>query len=112
MKLDAYTIVFLRRPPGAPSFSVERLAELQRGHLAFNAKMREAGYALINGPFAGQPDESWRGIGVYRTSVEETRRLLAEDPLGQAGRLVYDVFTWLMPEGTLGERPATTVQED
>ena len=109
MRLDAYTIVFLRRPEGAPQYSEERLAELQRAHVAFNQRMREAGHALINGPFDGQPDESWRGIGVYRTSVEETRQLLTGDPLGQAGRLVYDVFTWYMPSGTLGDRPAATI---
>ena len=110
MRLDAYTIVFLRRPPDAPRLSEEKLAELQKAHVAFNGKMREAGHALINGPFGGQPDESWRGIGVYRTSVEETRRLLLGDPLGQAGRLVYDVFTWYMPEGTLGDRPAAQIE--
>jgi uncharacterized protein len=112
MKLDAYTIVVLRRPPGSPAFTEEQLAELQRGHLAFNARMREAGHALISGPFAGQPDESWRGISVFRTSVEETRSLLAQDPMGQAGRLAFDVFTWLMPAGTLGDRPAATIDDD
>jgi uncharacterized protein len=109
MRLDAYTIVLLRRPPDAPQLSEERLDELQRAHVAFNARMREAGHAIITGPFRGQPDQSWRGISVFRTSVEETRRLVLEDPLGQAGRLVYDVFTWLMPEGTLGEHPAGTI---
>ena len=112
MKLDAYTIVFLRRPPDAPAFSHEQLAELQRGHVAFNTRMREAGHALISGPFVGQPDQSWRGISVFRTSVEETLRLLAEDPMVQGRRLAFDVFTWLMPAGTLGDRPAATIEED
>ncbi len=110
MRLDAYTIVLLRRPANAPGYDEERLAELQRAHVAFNQSMRAAGHALINGPFDGQPDESWRGIGVYRTSVEETRRLLKGDPLGQAGRLVYDVFTWYMPAGTLGDAPAAQIE--
>jgi len=111
MRLDAYTIVLLRRPADAPSYPQEELDRLQREHVAFNARMRAAGHALINGPFTGQPDPSWRGIGVYRTSVEETRRLVADDPLGRAGRLVYDVFTWLMPEGTLGDQPAATIED-
>jgi len=109
MRLDAYTIVFLRRPAGAPEYSAEKLDELQRAHVAFNQAMRDAGHALINGPFGGQPDGTWRGAGVYRTSIEETRRLLEGDPLGQAGRLTYDVFTWYMPKGTLGDRPAATI---
>jgi uncharacterized protein len=112
MKLDAYTIVILRRPPGARSFTEEELVELQRGHVAFNARMREAGHALVNGPFAGQPDETWRGLGVYRTSVEETRELLEKDPMRQAGRLAFDVFTWLMPAGALGDRPAAQIDDD
>jgi uncharacterized protein len=109
MRLDAYTIVFLRRPPGAPDFSEARLAEIQRGHLAFNGRMRELGHALVNGPFDGQPDVSWRGMSVFRTSIEETRRLMADDPAVQACRLTFDLFTWMMPVGTLGERPAAQI---
>jgi uncharacterized protein len=110
MKMDAYTIVVLRRPASAPQLSEAELDVLQAEHVAFNGRMREAGHALINGPFMDQPDQSWRGVGVYRTSVEETRRLLAADPLGKAGRLTYDVFTWLMPAGTLGDRPASQIE--
>jgi hypothetical protein len=109
MKMDAYTIVLLRRPPTAPQLSEAELDVLQAEHVAFNGRMRQAGHALVNGPFRDQPDQSWRGLGVYRTPVEETRRLLADDPLGRAGRLTYDVFTWLMPEGTLGDHPAAQI---
>ena len=109
MRLDAYTIVFLRRPADAPQLGEERLAELQRGHLDFNARMREAGHALVNGPFDEQPDKSWRGMSIFRTSLDETRRLMKDDPLVVAGRLTFDLFTWLMPEGALGDRPAATI---
>jgi hypothetical protein len=112
MRLDAYTIVLLRRPAKAPELSDAELDRLQSAHLAFNARMREEGHALITGPFTGQPDISWRGLNVFRTSVEETRELMTGDPLGQAGRLEYEIFTWLMPEGTLGDRPAGTIDED
>jgi hypothetical protein len=77
MRLDAYTIVFLRRGPKAATFSEAELIGLQRGHLAFNRRMVEAGCALVNGPFEGPPDETWRGMSVFRTSIEETRRLMA-----------------------------------
>ena len=109
MRLDAYTIVFLRRPKNAPQFPQDELDRLQLEHVAFNARMRAEGHALISGPLADQPDQSWRGISVFRTPVERTRELLAGDPLGQAGRLEYDVFTWLMPEGSLGDRPAAQI---
>lgn len=90
----------------------EELDELQRGHLAFNARMREEGHALITGPFMDQPDQAWRGISVFRTSIDETRKLLAGDPALVARRMEADVFTWLMPAGTLGELPATSIEVD
>ena len=112
MRLDTYTIVLLRRPTNAPQLTEGELNALQREHVAFNARMREAGHALVSGPFTGQPDESWRGISIFRTSVAQTRVLMTEDPLVRAGRLEVDVFTWLMPAGALGDRPAATIVED
>jgi hypothetical protein len=47
---------------------------------------------------------------VFRTSIEETRKLVEEgDPAIKAHRMAADIFTWLMPEGTLGGRPASTL---
>lgn len=112
MKLDAYTVVLLRRPADAPQLAEEVLAELQRQHVAFNARMREEGHALFTGPFRDQPDPSLRGINVYRTSIEETTRLMRQDPLVKAHRLEVDVFTWLIPAGLLGERPAAQITEE
>ena len=112
MKLDSYTVVFLRRPANAPVLSDEDLEALQREHLAFNARMRDAGYALITGPVTGQPDEALRGINVFRTSIEETRKLMEQDASVKAGRLMVEVFTWLMPAGLLGDIPAATIDED
>jgi uncharacterized protein len=111
MKLDAYTIVFLRRPPNAPQLSEDELDALQREHLAFNARMRDAGHALITGPVEGPPDESLRGINVFRTSIEETRRFMESDASVRAGRLAVDVFTWYVPAGTLGDRPAAQISD-
>jgi uncharacterized protein len=112
VKLDAYTVVFLRRPSDAPQLSDKELDELQREHIAFNARMREEGHAVLTGPLSGQPDQSLRGINVFRTSVEETRRLMDQDPSVQAGRLAVDVFTWYLPEGLLGGRPAAQITEE
>jgi uncharacterized protein YciI len=108
--LDAYTVVFLRRPPNAPQLSEQQQDELQERHLAFLARMREEGHALITGPLTGQPDQSLRGIAVYRTAVEETRHMAEQDPSVEAGWLALDVFTWLMPAGTLGHDPASRIE--
>ena len=111
MKLDAYTIVFLRRPPNAPNLTEAQLDALQQEHLAFNARMRAEGHALITGPVEGSMDESLRGVNLFRTSVEETRRLMESDASVRAGRLAVEVFTWYMPVGTLGDRPAAQVSD-
>jgi uncharacterized protein len=111
VRLDAYTVVFLRRPAEEPDLTDEQLDALQERHLAFLARMRAEGHALVTGPVTGQPDESLRGIAIYRTSVDETRRLAEQDPSVQAGRLAVDVFTWLMPAGTLGDSPAKSIED-
>jgi uncharacterized protein YciI len=111
-KLDAYTVVFLRRPPSAPALTEAELDELQQRHLALYNRMREEGHVVLNGPLSGQPDESFRGIAVFRTSVEEAQRLARQDPSVQAGRLVVDVCTWYMQPGALGDRPASRFEEN
>ena len=112
MKLDAYTVVFLRRPAGAPKMSEPELDALQQRHLAFWAELRRQGHVVTNGPFVGQPDESLRGVSVFRTSADEARRLAENDPSVVAGRLELEIFTWLMQPGGLGDRPAATVEDD
>lgn len=101
MELESTTVVFLRRPPDAPPFSDDELEALQAAHLAHLAAMKEAGHLLVAGPFADQPDESWRGICLYGTGLEETRALAESDPMVRAGRLAFDAFTWLTPAGAL-----------
>lgn len=109
MRLDAYTVVFLRRPATLPVMPEREAEELQLRHQEFNLRMRAEGYSLFAGPFREQPDPLLRGMTVYRTSLEETRRLANDDPKVKAGALELEIFTWLVPEGMLGDRPAYTV---
>lgn len=102
MDLDRFTFVLLRRGPRADEYSEEELADLQRGHLAFLDSMREQGHLLLAGPFDGQEDETKRGFAIYRTDVDETKRLIAEgDPSVRAGRMSVEVMTWLTKKGAL-----------
>src|SRR5438093_1304805 len=48
-----------------------------------------------------QDEEGWRGICVYTVPPVEARRLAAEDPCVQAGRLEPVVFTWLARAGSV-----------
>ena len=100
-EFDRYTVVILRRPPDAPQLSDEQLDAIQRRHVAFNADLQARGTMLAAGPFEDQWDESYRGISIYRTDLEETRRIAVTDPAVQARRLSFDAVTWLVRKGQL-----------
>jgi uncharacterized protein len=102
MELDSFTFVLLRRGPRADDYSDEELEGLQTGHLAFLDEMRERGHLLLAGPFHDQEDETKRGLAIYRTSLEDTLRLIEEgDPSVRAGRMSVEIMTWLTRKGAL-----------
>jgi uncharacterized protein len=99
MDLDSVTLVLLRRGPRAAAFSDEELEDLQARHLAYLDEMRRRGHLAAAGPFAGQPDETLRGICLYVTDVETSRVLAEADPSVRAGRLSVDVMRWSFLRG-------------
>ena len=101
MELDGYSFVLLKRGPRAFEFSDEELERLQAQHLAHLDEMREQGHLVLAGPFSDQADETLRGFCLYRSSVEETRRLAQSDPSVQAGRMAVDVMGWWTKRGSL-----------
>ena len=107
MSLESFELVMLRRPANPTDYDEETLDRIQAEHLAYHAALREEGKIVTNGPLRGQPDESLRGLTLYRVgSVDEVRRLAEQDPSVKAGRLVVDVMQWLCPTGTMA-RPGT-----
>ena len=114
MELEAFELVILRRPADAREYDEETIERIQREHLAYNDSLRAAGHVVTNGPVLDQPDESLRGLTVYRTgSLEETRRLAEQDPAVRAGRLAVEVMTWWCPPGTMVRAGKTvTVPDD
>jgi uncharacterized protein YciI len=101
MELDSYSFVLLRRGPKAAEFSGDELEVLQAEHLAHLAAMTEQGHLVLAGPFSDQPDETLRGFCLYRTDLEETRRLAESDPSVRAGRMAVDVMGWWTKKGSL-----------
>jgi uncharacterized protein len=99
MNLESVTLVLLRRGPRADHFLEVELEALQERHLAYQDEMRRRGHLAAAGPFGDQPDPSLRGISVYLTDLEETRRLTEADPMVRAGRLTVDVMRWWFPAG-------------
>lgn len=102
MELEAFELVFLRRPHDAPDYPEDVLERIQEEHLAYHDKLRKAGHVVTNGPVDDQPDPSLRGLTFYRTgSLEQTRQLAEADPAVQAGRLTVEIMTWYCGRGLM-----------
>ena len=113
MEFDTYTLVLLRRGPRAFDYSEAELDQLQAGHLGHLTRMRERGVLLAGGPYDDQEDETFRGMSLYNTDLEETRQLVALDPSIQAGRMAAQIMTWMTPRGELAfPRFERQVQEE
>jgi uncharacterized protein len=97
-ELESRVLCLLRAAPGRPALSEAQLDAIQGRHVAYQQQLRSDGKIAAAGPFSDQPDESWRGLTMYTTSLEEARELAAADPAVQAGRLVVDVFLWWTPK--------------
>jgi uncharacterized protein YciI len=107
--LEAFELVLLRRPDRAPDYPDEELDRIQREHLAYHARLREAGHVVTNGPVDDPPDPSLRGLTFYRTgSLDRARQLAGDDPAVRAGRLAVEIMTWYCAPGTMS-RPGRAV---
>jgi uncharacterized protein YciI len=99
---DEYALVMLVRGPRAGQYDgTDEGAALQRKHLGHLEAMRQRGLMLAAGPFIDQPDETWRGMCVYRVPLDEAQRLAREDPAVVAGRLDIITLTWMTRKGAL-----------
>ncbi len=95
-----FQLGLLKRPPGAPDYSEEKLREIQAGHMANLRKMADSGDLVLAGPTGD--DGTLRGILVFRTSdLERIRELVAADPAVRAGRLGLELYPWRIPAGSL-----------
>ena len=92
----------IKRPDRSPHFSKEELETIQQGHLANIRKMGDSGDLVIAGPIEEESD--LRGILIFRTrDADRIRRLVAEDPAIQAGRLKLELYRWRVPRGIFPE---------
>lgn len=101
MRFDRFTVTVLVRPDSAPEMSEEELDALQDRHLAYRAELKDRGLILANGPFVDQDDERYRGFAIWSVDTETARELSNGDPSVIAGRLAFEVMTWMMPAGSL-----------
>jgi uncharacterized protein YciI len=101
VELEAFELVILRRPPEPAQYDDETLDRIQAEHLAYLDGLRRDGHTVAHGPVRDQPDESVRGLVVFRVgSLDEARRLAEADPAVRAGRMTVVAMTWLCPAGS------------
>jgi uncharacterized protein YciI len=96
--LEPLVFGILMRGPNR-SQSKEEAEELQKGHLAYMDSLGKQGKLIVAGPFMDAGD--WRGIVVYRTSLEEAQKLAAGDPMVKVGRLKIEARPWMTLRGIL-----------
>jgi uncharacterized protein YciI len=102
LNLEAYQLVILQRPEHPRDYPQDKLEEIQKAHLAHLRELAKAGKLLVAGPLDDQPDPRMRGIEIFRVgSLEEAKRLAADDPAVKAGRLEPVVMTWYTEKGAL-----------
>jgi uncharacterized protein YciI len=112
VNLESFELVLLWRSAEAPDLDEKTLDQLQAGHIAHMARLREEGQIVTNGPVLNQPDETLRGFAIYQTgSLDRARELAEQDPSVRAGRLRVDVMTWWAPAGTM-VKPGVAVDHE
>jgi len=85
-KAHSYCAVILKAGPNRRRDGVERIIW---EHGRRNFALREEGILPIVCPVADGSEVS--GVGIFATGVEETRRIMDEDPGVKAGVFVYEV---------------------
>jgi uncharacterized protein YciI len=98
-KTSVYYVVFLRPDPARSPLSKEEGERIQNAHMANILKMADDGLLAAAGPFEDDPP-AISGVFVMKTrSIEEARRIAAEDPTVREHRNTIDVHAWRGPAG-------------
>src|SRR4051812_1189859 len=98
---DRYALVFLRPSPDRKPLPKEEGEKIQAAHMAHIRSMADSGALVGAGPFGDTPP-TISGVFIFKSSVEEARRLANDDPTVKAGRNLVDIYSWQGPKG-IGE---------
>jgi uncharacterized protein YciI len=92
-----YYVVFLRPDPARKPISKDEGERMQAAHMANIQKMADDGILAAAGPFEDDPPPV-SGIFVMKTAtLEEARRIAAEDPTVRGRRNTIDIHAWRGP---------------
>jgi len=87
LKTKPYSFVILRTGPNRYMEGVEKIIW---EHGRRNFALREKGLLSIVCPISSEDDI--RGIGIFNATVEETKKIMDEDPGVKAGVFFYEVL--------------------
>jgi myo-inositol-1(or 4)-monophosphatase len=96
-QMALYYVAWLHRGPNR-DVADEEGDRIQRAHLAYIRRQKDAGKFVLSGPFADGEDP--RGMLVMKAETrEEAEALVAGDPAVEAGVLRMDVRPWYSAKG-------------
>lgn len=85
-KTEAYTLVILR---AAQNLNKPEAEEIIWEHGRRNFSLREEGKLSIVCPVIDGTDV--KGVGIFSTNEEETRKIMEDDPAVKAGIFTYEI---------------------
>lgn len=97
-EMDNYVVgLFVRGPKWTPGITPES-TKIQEGHMANIQRMADTGKLIVAGPFSGNND-TYRGMLIFKTTLEDAKQMVAEDPAVKAGRLTLELYPWFAAKG-------------
>ena len=87
-KTKAYSIVILR--PGPKAEDTPEAKKIIWEHGRRNFALRADGLLSIVCPVTEEANVD--GVGIFNASIDETKKIMDEDPGVQAGVFVYDIY--------------------
>ncbi len=100
---DTYHIVFLRPSPERKALPKSESDRIMAAHMANIHAMADRGVLVAAGPFGDTPT-TVSGIFIFKTaSLDEAKRISAQDPTVVEHRNTVDGMTWTGPKG-IGEQ--------
>jgi uncharacterized protein YciI len=104
MGMAVYYLFLLRKGPAWSPDPTPQVEALQKQHMDNLGRLGREGKLVLNGPLLDsfQLSGEIRGVGVLKArSLEEAQSWIATDPMVQAGRLVFELHTWMVGRGIL-----------
>lgn len=100
--LDTYELLILRAGENVGRIQPDEARRLQGEHVRFLFELQAAGKLLAAGAVATRAAGLPTGIGFFALgSIDEVKRLIADDPSVKAGLDAADVVTFMCPRGAL-----------